>query len=102
MQKNISVLFQLHGSDLPVVISYNINMSGDIQTISCVVDNSEHRNWLQLNKFELRSQLAEGMYVALYNEAMQKKNIATTLFIDQVYSDIMHYEKKQMSEELYS
>jgi hypothetical protein len=102
MDKNISVLFQLNGSDLPVVITYNINMLGDIQTISCHVDNTEHRNWLQLNKFEMKSQLSDGMYVALFNEAVQKKNIATTLFIDQVYSDIMHREKMQMSEEFFS
>jgi len=99
MEKTISVLFQINGSDTPVVITYIIKMEENIQTISCSVDKNEHKNWLQLNKFELKSQFSDGIYVALFNEAVQKKNMATALFIDKVYSDIMTKEKMKMNME---
>ncbi|HYD21246.1 MAG TPA: hypothetical protein VEB40_07225 [Flavipsychrobacter sp.] len=97
MEKNISVVFALNGSDESVVITYNISMTGDIQTIACTIGKSEHRNWLQLNKFELRSQCSGGVYAALFNESLQQKNIATSLFIDQAYNDIMAREKMKVS-----
>ena len=96
MDKSISVLFQLNGSDTPVVITYKILMEENIQTISCAVNQSEHKNWLQLAKFEMRSKLSGGKYVALFNEAIQKKNIATSLFVDKVYTDIMSKEKMKL------
>ena len=37
--------------------------------------------------------------MALFNEALNKKNMATSLFIDQVYDDIMGREKMRVYKE---
>jgi hypothetical protein len=97
MEKNISVVFPMNGTTESIVITYNISMTGNIQTIACCIGKSEHRNWLQLNKFDLQSQFTDGIYVALYNESLQQKNIATSLFIDQAYNDIMAREKMKVN-----
>ena len=43
--------------------------------------------------------VAISMYVALFNDAHSKTNMATSLFIDQVYSDIMGKEKMKVYKE---
>ena len=99
MEKTIAVQFHINGIDLPIQVVYSIQMEKNIQTISCSVQRTENSNWLQLGKFELKSQYDNGIYVALFNEALNKKNMATSLFIDQVYDDIMGREKMRVYKE---
>ena len=100
MTKTISVLFAIDGSDTPIAVTYMIQMVGNIQVISCSVDQSEHKNRLQIGKFEMRSQLASGIYTPLFNEDIQGKSINTSLFVDKVYTDIMGKEKMCVDEVL--
>ena len=99
MDKRIAVKFHSDGRETPIVITYNILMEENIQVINCSIESSEDKNLLQLNKFELKSQYSEGKYVALFNETIQKKNIDTSLFVDEVYIAIMAKEKMPVSPE---
>lgn len=94
----ISVLFSVDGSDMPVAITYMIQMVDNIQVISCSVDQTEYKNRLQIGKFELRSRLSSGIYTPLFNEGIQGKSIVTSLFVDKVYADIMNKEKMPVDE----
>lgn len=96
MSKMISVLFELNGMDMPVSVNYSIVMQGNIQVIYCSVSQSDHKNWLQLSKFELRSKFVSGIYTALFNDDIHKKNIATSLFVDKVYSCISGKKKMRV------
>jgi hypothetical protein len=98
--KTISVLFTIDGSDMPVIVTYKIQMADNIQVISCSVDQNEHKNRLQISKFELRSRLSLGIYTPLFNEGIQDKSIMTSLFVDKVYIDIMSKEKMPVEETL--
>ena|ERR1043165_7880832 len=99
MEKTIAVQFQFNNSELPILVVYNMQMEKNIQTISCSVQKNENSRWLQLSKFELKSQYDNGMYVALFNDAHSKINMATSLFLDQVYSDIMGKEEMKVYKE---
>ncbi len=99
MQKTITVQFRINNTEVPVLIAYNIQMDNDIQTISCFVNKNANPTWLQLGKFELKSQYDNGMYVALFNDMLNKKNMATALFVDQAYTDIMGKEKMRVYNE---
>jgi hypothetical protein len=99
MESTISVQFQINNQETPITIKYLLCMEDNVQTIKCMVDRSEHRNWLQLTRFELRSQFMDGLYVALFDESAQHKNMATTLFLDKAYRDIMHREKLPITED---
>ncbi len=74
-------------------ISYVINVSGDIQEITCTIVGPRFPIWLQLRKFILMSQKKDSHYVPLFSELNNSKNLATTLFIDQAYTSIMSREK---------
>lgn len=99
MDKTIAVQFHFNGLETPIIVTYKILMEETIQVINCSIDKNEHRNLLQLNKFELKSKFSEGEYVPLFNETIQKKNIDTSMFVDQVYVAIMAKEKMPVNPE---
>jgi hypothetical protein len=78
---------------LPIQLAYSIAVVANIQTISCSISEPHHPQWLQMRKFDLLSMKEKNGYVPLFNELNSSKNMATSLFIDQVYSDIMLAEK---------
>ncbi|HXS36935.1 MAG TPA: hypothetical protein VN721_09550 [Flavipsychrobacter sp.] len=92
MSKLITVFSQ---GDVPTAIqlSYTIETTENIQTIFCSIDAQDHPFWLQVRKFELLSQKDQHGYIPLFNEINSSRNMATTLFIDKVYCDIMLAEK---------
>lgn len=73
-------------------INYNIQLTGNIQTIECVVDNKEQPlpSWLQLRKFSFISIKTKDIYSLLFNESKYDKNLDTLLFLDEVYAVIMN------------
>jgi len=74
-------------------ISYEISDNGEIQEIICTIVGPRFPIWLQLRKFSLMSQRKDSLYVPLFSEANNSKNLATSLFIDEVYTSIMSREK---------
>ncbi len=75
---------------------YRIETVENVQTISCSVDEKSFPVWLQLRKFEMLSLKEKQGYTLLFNELNNSKNMATSLFIDQVYSTIMLAEKMKV------
>ena len=75
---------------------YSIDIIENVQTISCCVDEKNFPAWLQLRKFEMLSLKEKLGYTLLFNELNNSKNMATSLFIDQVYSTIMLAEKMKV------
>ncbi|MCD6013483.1 MAG: hypothetical protein K0Q79_3345 [Flavipsychrobacter sp.] len=70
-------------------VSYSIELADDMQTISCSVEEKHFPIWMQLRKFSIVSRKERNSYIQLYNESNDSKNMATTLFIDHVYTAIM-------------
>ena len=94
MNKNsINVSYLLGDGPVEIPLTYVINMAGDVQTIVCSVSGNRFPNWLQLRKFEMSSLKEKNVYVPLYSEINNNKNMETGLFIDKVYADIMLAEK---------
>jgi hypothetical protein len=82
-----------------VHISYDIAYLGNEQMITCNVNEAHYPLWLQLRKFTLLSLNDKKGFVPIFIEVNNSKNMATTLFIDKVYEEIMHAEKfKVLSE----
>ncbi len=92
MSRSITVSYP---GDLQVQIqlTYSIETVENLQTINCSVDGKYFPIWLQLRKFEMQSLKDRNGYIPLFNEVNNSKNMATSLFIDQAYSDIMLSEK---------
>lgn len=78
---------------LQIRITYSIETVENLQTIACSVADTKFPAWLQLRKFEMLSIREKNGYVPLFNEVNNSKNMATSLFIDQAYADIMTAEK---------
>jgi hypothetical protein len=99
MQKKITVLYSVNDLEYSVVISYTIEMSEQLQTISCIVNPGTFNfpPWLQLRKFELRSYFSAGQYTPLFSDNSNIKNMNAVLFIDKTYNDIMAQEKFKMA-----
>lgn len=81
--------------DLPVDVHilYDIEYAGKEQTISCNVNDTQQPRWLQLRKFSMLSINEKNGFVPMYMEVNNSKNLATALFIDKVYTEIMQAEK---------
>lgn len=92
MTKTITVLST---GDLPVQIhlSYSIKVVENVHTISCAVDEKHFPIWLQLRKFDMLSLKQKKGFLPLFNEVNNSRNMATSLFIDMVYTKIMSAEK---------
>ena len=99
MQKTITISYQVNSQEYSVVISYKIEMNEQVQTISCIVNPGTFNfpPWLQLRKFELKSHFSGGVYVPLFNDNSNIKNMNAVLFIDKTYNDIMAQEKFKMA-----
>ena len=78
---------------IPILLSYSIETSENLQTIFCCISGAQFPTWLQIKKFELLSIKEKNGYTPLFNEINNSKNMATSLFIDKVYGDIMTAEK---------
>jgi hypothetical protein len=74
-------------------LSYVIEYLDDVQTINCSVEEASYPIWLQLRKFTLQSRGDKSGYVPLFIEINNSKNMATALFIDKAYTEIMRAEK---------
>jgi len=84
-------------SPTPITLSYSIELAENIQTINCSVTEKYSPAWLQLRKFNLLSRKEKNTYVPLFNEINSSRNMATSLFIDSAYVNIMHAEKMLIS-----
>jgi len=94
MQKNITLSYPDDNSQ-QFSISYSIVTSHDAQEISCSIDSPGIPVWLQLRKFSFESRMQNGNMVLMFNETNNSRNLATTLFIDTVYSRIIETERKK-------
>jgi hypothetical protein len=79
-----------------IQLTYTIQTVENVQTILCSVEEKHFPAWLQLRKFEMLSVKEKHGYVQLFNEVNNSRNMATSLFIDQAYTDIMTAEKLKM------
>jgi len=91
MNNTVTVAYPV-GSDTQIEVHYAIELTDDIQTISCQIEGKIFPNWLQLRKFTMSSVHELGDYIPLFNELNNSKNMDTTLFIDMVYTSIMNTE----------
>ena len=98
MQKTITILYKVNNLEYSVIISYKIEMNEQVQTITCIVNPGTFNfpPWLQLRKFELKSHFSSGVYVPLFTDNGNIKNMNAVLFIDKTYNDIMVQEKFKM------
>ena len=96
MKKSITVSYLIGEGMTEIQLSYLSSLAGNVHTILCSVDGSRFPNWLQLRKFELLSLKESNVYTPLYNEVNNNKNMDTGLFIDKVYTEIMHAEKMKV------
>ena len=78
---------------MQIALTYSVETVENLQTIICSVDEKQSPNWLQLRKFEMLSLKEKKGYVPLFSEINNSKNMATTMFIDKAYTDIMLAEK---------
>lgn len=97
MGKRISILFDVEGTIVPVTVDYTITVEEGVQLAMCAVNQIEHKRWLQTGKFELRAQLVNGVYAALFNDKLYSLNDATTAFIDQVHNEILEKEQPHLA-----
>lgn len=99
MAKEISINYEVNGTETAVPLNYIIEMIGAVQTIVCTVRTSGFHvpAWLQLRKFELKSVLSDGSYMPLFTDNSNIKNMDTALFIDKAYDEIMIKEKFAMA-----
>ena len=93
MNKAITISSNINDTQTDIVLSYNVQMLGDTHKIACSVESSNIPNWLQLRKFEMLSLKEKNKYIPLFNEINNGKNMATVLFIDKSYTEIMSAEK---------
>ena len=96
MSKTITVSYSFRDVPADIQLSYSIQMAGNVQTIACSIVGNQFPNWLQLRKFEMLSQKEQNVYVPLFSEINNYKNLDTVLFIDKVYTDIMQAEKMKV------
>ena len=99
MAKPITVPFSFNGADIEIPLTYTIESTGTIQTISCSVLSKTNPQWLQIRKFDLVSFKENNAYIPMYNERNNEKNQASALFIDKVYENIMQAEKLKVKAE---
>lgn len=92
MGKSITVSYSSGNIAAQVLLTYATEVVKNVQTILCSVKGPAFPEWLQLRKFEMSSLNENNYYVPLFSEANNCKNMATVLFIDQVYTDIMRAE----------
>ena len=92
MKKSITIHNTMNMAE-DLHVSYDIAYAGNEQMISCNVSEDRCPHWLQLRKFVLLSRNDKKGFVPLFIEVNNSKNMATTLFIDKVYTEIMHAEK---------
>ncbi len=97
MSKSIMVAYNRGATLVEVNLSYSTQMNGNIQTIVCSVGDTHIPFWLQLRKFEMVSMKDKNVYMPLFNEINNEKNMDTVLFIDKVYAEIMLAEKLKVS-----
>ncbi|MFI5195656.1 MAG: hypothetical protein ACHQD8_01075 [Chitinophagales bacterium] len=93
MYKSITIHSSFNNVPSEIQLTYTVQLVETVHTISCCVISEHIPNWLQLRKFEITSIHEKQGYVPLFNEINNEKNLATILFIDQVYTNIMKAEK---------
>ena len=93
MYKSITILSSFNNAPSEIQLTYTVQLVETTHTIVCCVVSEHIPNWLQLRKFEITSIHEKQGYVPLFNEINNEKNLATILFIDQVYTYIMKAEK---------
>lgn len=76
-----------------IEVSYKVEATKDQHTISCSVNQADTPAWLQMRKFEMTSKKMQNGFVPLFVEENNSRNMATTLFIDEVYSAVMKAER---------
>jgi hypothetical protein len=102
MSKYISVGYFFSNSMVDVQLTYTTQVQGNVHTIVCSVDGNRIPFWLQLRKFEMLSLHEKNVYVPLFNEVNNGKNMDTVLFIDTAYNNIMlaeHLKVKVFAED---
>ena len=93
MEKHILVPYSINQRDVAVDVAYDIEVTDDIQAITCRVSRNDQNAWLEMYKFGYRSRLEDGMYTQLFYDNGNIKNINASLFIDKTYEAIMSKEK---------
>lgn len=95
MKRSIDITYTLtDNTSFEIPVRYEISKEGNLQRLDCIVDMfTAIPSWLQLRKFQVTSQLIDGVYDALYNEENGSRNIDSMLFIDKAYVEIMRKEK---------
>jgi hypothetical protein len=98
MHKQITITFDVNNLPAPILLFYDVETDGNMQTITCTVNPDDRLpEWLHARKFELRSWLSDGTYMPLYNDNEQLYNMDALLFIDKAYSEIMEQEHFSMA-----
>ena len=93
MSRSITILSSFNNVSSEIQLAYAVQLVDTVHTITCNVVSDHIPNWLQLRKFDITSTHEKNGYVPLFNEINNEKNLATILFIDQAYTDIMKAEK---------
>jgi len=77
-----------------IPIFYELSLGDDVLTLYCYIDlHTPQPSWMQMRKFQVKSQLVGAGYETLYNPDNDIKNVDCALFIDKAYADIMHKEQ---------
>lgn len=93
MNNRIIVSFMPDTTSVDIELTYNIDIADGMHTVHCSVC-APFPNWLQLRKFDVTSVIKKNQYELLFSAANNEANLATSLFIDSVYDNIMRAEKK--------
>lgn len=91
MIKELPVAFTVNETEVVIPVSYRIDMSGNVQTLTCWVGASSPA-WLAIRKFEYRSIMTDGLYTPIFEDNNQAKNINVVMFLDKVFEEVMEFE----------
>ncbi len=94
MAKVITVSHEVDSQISKILLSYDIELDDNIQTISCTICSGSFHvpKWLQLRKFQLRSLISDNHYTPLFTDEPQVRTLRAISFIDKAYQEIMETE----------
>lgn len=78
-----------------IKVNYNLELTGDLHLINCTIATADRPLpvWLNVKKFSIPSLKEGDSYVAIFDNTNNNTNRHTSLFIDQVYRNIMAEER---------
>lgn len=100
MSNSITIFYPSKES-AAIYVDYAIEVLGKRQSINCIVlDKGAPRpGWLHVRKFNIDSLKRPNGYMQVFDHANNNTNTDTSLFIAQVYKEIMELEKLVICEE---